>query len=95
MNFEIQMNDLPTIKTRISEFPSYSLCSFMGSAPMGVLEESPAPSCILVAAVGEHAYVFIVPKGLMEACENSSSQRRGLREEQIPAENRNTSGFHG
>lgn len=58
----------------------------MGSAIMSVLARPPAPSCDLVAAVGERAYILIVPKDLIGACENSNSQRRGPRKKQTPAE---------
>lgn len=89
------MKYVPTITATIPEFLSYSLCSLMGSALVGILAGPPAPSCILVAAVGERAYIVIVPKRLMGACENSSSQKRGLREKQNRADSRNNSSFHG
>lgn len=58
----------------------------MGSAPMSVLARPPIPSCVLVAAVGERVYILIIPKGLIGACENSNSQRKGLRKKQTPTE---------
>lgn len=64
------------ITTTIPESSLYSWYSLMGSALMGILAGLLAPFCVLVAAVGECAYIWIVPKGLTGSSENSGSQSR-------------------